>query len=65
MNIFNLICTHSKRGCVEAVPSEQSIPGAKAKSEKHSPVEAKDVTSDLRLLKYCERMVMVGRNVRQ
>lgn len=41
------------------------IPGAKASKEKHSPVEAIDVTRDRRLLKYCERMVTVGRKARQ
>ncbi len=41
------------------------IPGASASREKHSPVEAIDVTRERRLLKYCDKMVTVGRKVRQ
>lgn len=44
---------------------DHTLPGARASREKHSPVEAMDVTRERRLLKYCDRMVTVGRKVRQ
>lgn len=40
-------------------------PGANANMDRDSPVEARAVTSDRRRVKYCERIVTVGRNVRQ
>lgn len=40
-------------------------PGASANMDRDSPVEARAVTSDRRRVKYCERIVTVGRNVRQ
>lgn len=40
-------------------------PGAKANMANDSPVEAIDVTTERRLQKYWERMVTVGRKVRQ
>ena len=41
------------------------LPGAKANMDSDSPVEATAVTKDRRSLKYWDRMVTVGRNVRQ
>lgn len=40
-------------------------PGARANMDRDSPVEATAVTRARRWLKYCERMVKVGRKVRQ
>lgn len=42
-----------------------SVPGAKEKTAKHSPVEATAVTNERFLSKYCDRMVTVGRKARQ
>ena len=41
------------------------LPGAKANIAKHSPVEATAVTTERLLSKYCERMVTVGRKLKQ
>ena len=41
------------------------LPGAKANMAKHSPVEATAVTTERLLSKYCERMVTVGRKLKQ
>lgn len=41
------------------------IPGAKANTAKHSPVEATAVTIERLLSKYCDRMVTVGRKLKQ
>ncbi len=41
------------------------MPGAKANIAKDSPVEAMAVTTERRLLKYWDKIVTVGRNVRQ
>lgn len=40
-------------------------PGAKANIAKHSPVEATAVTTERLLSKYCDRMVTVGRKLKQ
>lgn len=41
------------------------LPGAKANMAKHSPVEATAVTTERLLSKYCDRMVTVGRKLKQ
>lgn len=41
------------------------IAGAKANTAKHSPVEATAVTTERLLSKYCDRMVTVGRKLKQ
>lgn len=42
-----------------------TVPGAKEKTAKHSPVDATAVTSERLLSKYCDKMVTVGRKERQ
>lgn len=42
-----------------------SVPGAKEKTAKHSPVEATAVTNERFLSKYCESIVTAGRKARQ
>lgn len=44
---------------------EKSLPGAKANTAKHSPVEATAVTMERLLSKYWDRMVTAGRKLKQ